>query len=251
MSPQEVTLSDLHARLRSAVPDRGLLLLSAFGFLGFLAILLRVSLDRQVGRLDLWVASGVSLQRGVAVTALAQVGMALGSFPAVVVVAAATMVGSWTQTRRLWVPAIMASSVAATASLVTLVKIAVARNRPDLSSVLGPPATDFAFPSGHATNGTLTYLLAALLLTAPCRRAWRHLATATAAAVALLIGLSGVYLGYHWATDVLAGWSFALGVTAFTYFTSRRLGVMDAAPLSYSGDQPSSRNERRRSPLVR
>src|SRR5690606_34823316 len=71
---------------------------------------------------------------------------------------------------------------------------------------VGFPASP-AFPSGHAINavtifGTLAYLAIRL---APATRA-RRLALAAAAGSILLIGLSRVYLGVHYPSDVLAGY---------------------------------------------
>lgn len=65
-----------------------------------------------------------------------------------------------------------------------------------------------SFPSGHALLSTVFYLSVGVMLARvlPTRRlkAW---VMAMAVVVAMLVGVSRVYLGAHWATDVLAGWS--------------------------------------------
>jgi undecaprenyl-diphosphatase len=65
--------------------------------------------------------------------------------------------------------------------------------------------TSTAFPSGHATQSLSTYaalaLVSAAVVSAP-----RRPALAVAAVIAAGVGWSRVYLGVHWATDVLAGW---------------------------------------------
>ncbi|GAC1336121.1 MAG: hypothetical protein NVS2B9_06390 [Myxococcales bacterium] len=67
----------------------------------------------------------------------------------------------------------------------------------------------FAFPSGHAMTAVVTYGMLALLAARADPR-FRLPAALGAAGVALLIGASRVYLGLHWASDVVAG--FAAGV---------------------------------------
>lgn len=91
---------------------------------------------------------------------------------------------------------------------VTLVKALVARTRPDLVQQL-MVETSNSFPSGHAANSAIVYLtLAALLF--PVVREWRMRLFILAAAMLLvgMIGISRVYLGVHWPTDVVAGWAF-------------------------------------------
>ena len=65
-----------------------------------------------------------------------------------------------------------------------------------------------SFPSGHATLSAVTYLtLGALLARVQPKRAVKIYLLGLAVLLTLLIGASRVYLGVHWPTDVLAGWS--------------------------------------------
>ncbi len=71
-----------------------------------------------------------------------------------------------------------------------------------------------SMPSGHATTAALTAIgLAAALLPYCHRTATRALAVAVPAAWGASVGLTRIYLGVHWPTDVLAGWLFAAALT--------------------------------------
>jgi undecaprenyl-diphosphatase len=86
-------------------------------------------------------------------------------------------------------------------------KLLIDRARPDVVPHLMTEAT-LSYPSGHAMMSAVIYLtLGALLARAQPRRRIKAYLFAVAAVVALLVGLSRVYLGVHWPTDVLAGWT--------------------------------------------
>lgn len=85
-------------------------------------------------------------------------------------------------------------------------KAFIARARPDL--VPHEVAVYSAsFPSGHALVATAAYFtLAFILARAFGRRRNRAMLYSIAAAISLLVGVSRIYLGVHWPTDVIAGW---------------------------------------------
>lgn len=85
-------------------------------------------------------------------------------------------------------------------------KLGFNRPRPDLVAHV-VETTSMSFPSGHAMLSAATYLtLGALLARAQEKRRLRGYILGSAILVTLLIGVSRVYLGVHWPTDVLAGW---------------------------------------------
>ncbi|WP_332818415.1 phosphatase PAP2 family protein [Sphingopyxis sp.] len=82
----------------------------------------------------------------------------------------------------------------------TGLKIAFGRVRPDVIEHLDH-VTNASYPSGHATNAAVVYLLLAWL--APPR--WRRAAWSLAGAMIVLNGFSRIMLGVHWASDILGG----------------------------------------------
>lgn len=80
-----------------------------------------------------------------------------------------------------------------------------ARERPSLWESISPEHT-FSFPSGHAM-GSMTLAWVCVLLA--WRTRWRWPVLALVGAFTLIVGLSRVYLGVHYPSDILAGWAAA------------------------------------------
>jgi len=101
----------------------------------------------------------------------------------------------------------VAGSVASGLVVSTLLKDAFQRPRPDLVPQVGYVSTA-SFPSGHSMLSAITYLtLGALLARSQKKRRHKAFFLLTAALLSFLVGVSRVYLGVHWPTDVLAGWT--------------------------------------------
>jgi undecaprenyl-diphosphatase len=102
-------------------------------------------------------------------------------------------------------------SAIGTAILVATAKHFIARPRPAVSHRL-VTASGAAFPSGHAAQSVACYAaLAAVTVLASRSTKLRRFACLAAATVALSVGVSRVYLGVHWPSDVLSGWLLAAG----------------------------------------
>jgi undecaprenyl-diphosphatase len=105
---------------------------------------------------------------------------------------------------------LVAISVAVGSVFVSLLKSAFGRLRPDtaFSEVL---VSGLSFPSGHTSMSAIVFLtLGALIASTRSRLRERAYILAAASVLTLLVGVSRVALGVHWATDVLGGWAFGV-----------------------------------------
>ncbi|MER0241358.1 phosphatase PAP2 family protein [Streptomyces sp. HSW2009] len=125
------------------------------------------------------------------------------------------VVAGWYVWRGRWPIALWLAVATAAGTVVQQgLKAAVGRDRPQWPDPVDS-AHYAAFPSGHALTATLTCgLLLWLLAAHRVRRRWRGLAAAVATFSVVGVGFTRLYLGVHWATDVLAGWLLGVALTA-------------------------------------
>jgi membrane-associated phospholipid phosphatase len=89
-------------------------------------------------------------------------------------------------------------------------KIGMGRLGPHYATVIGSNEMGLGgdiFPSGHTANAVVTWGILAYLASTPTARRWL---SALSAVIALGVGLTTVYLGTHWLSDVLLGWAAGL-----------------------------------------
>jgi membrane-associated phospholipid phosphatase len=139
----------------------------------------------------------------------------------ILAVVAALVLSLW---RKSWTPAILIVAAGAGSLLMTIAgKDIIGRHRPPLVDAVPPYEYSPSFPSGHTLNAIVVAGVIAYLLILRQRSAHARVITISVAALfALTIGLSRVFLGHHWFTDVLAGWALG-GAWLAIIITSHRL----------------------------
>jgi undecaprenyl-diphosphatase len=106
--------------------------------------------------------------------------------------------------------------------LSSLLKLGIDRPRPDLVPHLAEVQT-LSFPSGHAMMAAVTYLtLGSMLAGIVPGRATKIYVLGIALLVTLIVGVSRVYLGVHWPSDVLAGWCAGFAWAMLCWLAARR-----------------------------
>ncbi len=135
--------------------------------------------------------------------------------------------------RRLRTALFLFAAIAGGQLLSSLLKLGFDRPRPDLVPH-GMEVYTASFPSGHAMMTAVVYLtLAALLARSESRRRIKTYLLLLAASVTLMVGVSRVYLGVHWPSDVLGGWmigsAWAAACWTLAALLQRRGGLEDEA----------------------
>jgi undecaprenyl-diphosphatase len=153
------------------------------------------------------------------VAAFTDLGGAVGM--PIIVAVCVTAIAIW---RRSWTPVVLAVIAAAGSITMTVVgKDMVDRARPPAALAVPPFEASPSFPSGHTLNATVLITIVVYLLLIGTTATWqRVLAVTVGTAFIVLMGLSRVYLGHHWLTDVVAGWLIGFA-WALAVITAHRL----------------------------
>jgi undecaprenyl-diphosphatase len=147
---------------------------------------------------------------------------ALGSYAVLTILLFAVVIYLFMARQRaaaLWV----ATAVSGGVVLSNLLKFSFERPRPDLVPHAVRVFTT-SFPSGHATLSAITYLtLGALLASLHEALPFKVYFLGLSILLTVAIGISRVYLGVHYPTDVLAGWCIGAAWAAFCWVIFRWL----------------------------
>ena len=156
---------------------------------------------------------------------------ALGGVTVMVLV---TVVGvlAFLMHRRRWHAAILAGTVLLADVSSEGLKMLYGRPRPDLVPH-GSYVYSASFPSGHSTLSAATFLtLATLIASLEPNRGTKIMVYALAMGLVLAIGFSRIYLGVHWPSDVLAGWSLGAAWALAAWTVLLRIRKSTGAPVT-------------------
>lgn len=137
----------------------------------------------------------------------------------------AALAALWLLSRdRMALVLILAVTVLGERQLVIWLKELTDRPRPEFGHVV---THSMAFPSSHSAN-SMTVFLAVTLLAVPAP--WRRPSAIAAIILSLMIGLCRIYLGVHWASDVIGGWALGLLTIGLTLAVADRSGALRLEP---------------------
>ena len=177
-------------------------------------------LEGELVALDAAVRTWVHLHRSPVATAIFRVITIVGAKEVLAPIAAVVGWRLFRGTKTLF--AMLAFAAIAAGEFVALLKREFHVGRPagGIAAHLG-----YSFPSGHTTGSTAVALLFGYI--ALRQRVHPRIIIPVCLAIAILVGVSRVYLDMHWAADVLGGWlvggAFGVGCCAIYEIMHRRM----------------------------
>ena len=157
-----------------------------------------------IGRWDEDATRWLSLHRDGALNAITEVVSRSADTLGIVAAALVVVIVLWTRDRRD-LAAMLVTALALELSVFLTVNAIVGRERPDVVP-LGSTPTTGSFPSGHTAATVVLYGAIALAVSSTARTyAWRVASWLAAVVMALAVGFSRVYRGFHYPTDVVFG----------------------------------------------
>lgn len=206
------------------------LTIMAAGILAFLAILAAVATGKTDG-FDDAVRFFLYDMRSEGLTAVAKVITYLGNWQFIVILCLILLILKPTRIK-YGIP-LSAGAIFVTI-LNKMIKMIVARPRPDEMYHLIEEG-GFSFASGHAITSMFVYgMLIYLVRTNVRNRTVANMLTVILLIPTFCIGISRIYLGVHYPTDVLAGWCLGIAVIVATAEITERLGNRKKKNLSDS-----------------
>ncbi|RYV52405.1 phosphatase PAP2 family protein [Pengzhenrongella frigida] len=211
---------DRRPTVRAVAP--GLLLVFG-GVLAFAGLLDAVWENDDVSLFDQPVLAALVASRGALATAIFGVITAVSGpivLPAIVAVACLT----WARVRHeWWRPLLLMGAMVTSTAISVAIKGIVARPRPPLDTMVVPGAEMSAsFPSGHTIGAATLLLVTWYLVVRRYRSTARQVGWAVGTVVGTLaVGLSRMYLGYHFLTDVLAAIALAVAILGVVTIVDR------------------------------
>lgn len=112
-------------------------------------------------------------------------------------------------------PIILIASIGTAAGVSTILKGLIKNSRPDSNFMISPFELDYSFPSGHTICiATLAIVISYLIYSRGV--SWIRFITLSFTSIVTIVAIavSRMYLGYHWATDILASVGLSLIILA-------------------------------------
>jgi undecaprenyl-diphosphatase len=231
-APLRPLLATVRLPLKWLASQEAVVLVTAFGIVVALYGFIQLAVDMRQGDMrdfDEWMLRAFRHQSDLAVPigpvwlpeAMADV-TALGG-TAVLAIVIIIAIGYLVLQNRYGATVLVVVASAGGGLLSAALKGVFARTRPDIVPHL-VKVSDLSFPSGHSMAAAVIYLtLGALLARFTARRRVRIYVIAVSLILTFLVGVTRIYLGVHYPTDVLAGWAAGLVWALMCWLTARYL----------------------------